>query len=454
MRTTKLGKRLIRVVMPMSLATTVLMAQGQTKPPAPPQQQKPPSGATAQGQRPTFRARTDYITTDLRITTNKGVFVSGLTREDFQVYEDGVLQKIITFQPVVGGRALASFVAPAPRQLDGIILPQRAAPTDTQGRIFIVFIDDMHLQPSDTPIVRQTLKQIRDEVLKENDLVGIVSTGFSSIAQDLVYDPAHKRLNEAIEKVMGSAETPREIIDLPLTTGGVQKLRYNANVAFKTAYEILGQAARRTDRRKAFLYVSSGYSFNPFRDSRFEKAKEMLGIQTAPPDPNSGDGSSGTGNPALDNRLPGENPFDRPGSEFAEMDLISELAYLTDEARRANVVFYTIDPRGLMAGPNIGDKLTQEEWREFYTTSISSLHILGDNTGGFCICEKNDMKPWLQRIDSEMSDYYIIGYNTNNPDPMKLRRRIEIKVNRKDVKLDYKTEYTLPKSQRTGTSGK
>ena len=47
------------------------------------------------------------------------------------------------------------------------------------------------------------------------------------------------------------------------------------------------------------------------------------------------------------------------------------------------------------------------------------------------------------------SDYYIIGYNTNNPDPMKLRRRIEIKTNRKDVKLVYKTEYTLPKTQRT-----
>jgi VWFA-related protein len=449
MRTTNFAKRLLRVVMPMSLATTVLMAQGQTQTTPPPSQQKP-SGqkpTTTQGQRPVFRARTDYISTDLRITNNKGVFVSGLTREDFQVFEDGVLQKIVTFQPVVGGRALASYATPTMPKLDGIILPQRAAPTDTAGRIFIVFIDDMHLQPSDTPIVRQTLKQIRDEVLKEND---IVSTGFSSIAVDLTYDPAHKRMNEAIEKVMGSAETPREIIDLPLTTGGVQKLRYNANVAFKTAYDILAQANRRIDRRKAFLYVSSGYSFNPFKDSRFEKAKEMLGIQTAPPDEANG---GGTGNPTLDNRLPGENPFDRPGSEFAEMDLISELAYLTDEARRANVVFYTIDPRGLQAGPNIADRLTQEEWRDFWTTSISSLHILGDNTGGFCVCEKNDLKPWLQRIDSEMSDYYIIGYNTNNPDPMKLRRRIEIKVNRKDVKLDYKTEYTLPKSQRTG-SGK
>ena len=419
-------KRLIGAIIPMGLATTVLLAQ-------------------SQGQRPVFTARTDFISTHVRVTNNKGVFVPGLTREDFQVYEDGVLQKIVNFQPIVGGRALPGFISAAPPKFEGITLPQHAASTDLLGRIFIVFIDDMHLQPGDTPRVKETLRQIRDEVLQENDLIGIVSTGFSSIAQNLVYDPDHKRFNEAIDKVMGGAETPREIIDLPLTTGGVQKLRYNAHVAFKTAYGILSAAAQRTDRRKAFIYVSNGYSFNPLRDSRFAKAKEALGIQTP---------QSGSGNPALDNRLPGENPFDRPGSEFAEMDLIMELAYLTDEARRANVVFYTVDPRGLLAGPNIGDGLTHDEWREYTTTQVSSLHILADNTGGFCICEKNDMKPWLQRIDSEMSDYYIIGYNTNNPDPTKLLRRIEIRVNRKDVTLDYRTEYTLPKTQRSSKTGK
>jgi VWFA-related protein len=130
------------------------------------------------------------------------------------------------------------------------------------------------------------------------------------------------------------------------------------------------------------------------------------------------------------------------------MELISELAYLTLEARRANVVFYTIDPRGLMAGPNIGDRLTNDEWREFMTTTLSSLHILGNETGGFCICEKNDIRPMLRRIDDEMGDYYVIGYSTNNPDPKKLRRRIEIRVNRKDVTLIYKTDYTLPQAER------
>jgi VWFA-related protein len=386
-----------------------------------------------QTQQPVFRARTDYISTDVRVTDRKGMFVPGLTQDDFEVLEDGVRQRIVLFQPVIGGRVLAPFVSAGTPPLSGVILPARAAP-ETVGRIFIVFIDDMHLQASDTPIVRRTLRQIRDEVLKPNDLIGIVSTGFSSIAVDLTYDPEFKRVNEAIDKVMGSADSPRDIIDLPATTGGVQKLRYNANVAFRTASDILTQASKVTARRKAFLYVSSGYHFNPFKDSRFEKAKEALGI-------------AGTSTP-FPNRQPGENPLERPGSQFSEMELIMELAYLTDEARRANVVFYTIDPRGLQAGPNVADRLTYDEWRDFKTVTVSSLQILGEQTGGFCICEMNDIRPMLRRIDDEMGDYYVIGYTTNNPDPAKLRRRIEITVNRKDVSLIYKSEYTLPQTER------
>ncbi len=434
----------MKATLPILFATTIVFAQApktpQTAPPTP-----------QQGQRPTFSARTDYISTDVRVVDRKGMFIPGLSKHDFEVYEDGKLQTIVNFQPFIGGRALPTFVGtmPAPAA-DGIILPAPAKRHDTLGRFFIIFIDDMHLQPGDTPIVRQTLRTIRDELLKENDIVGVVSTGFSSIEQNPVYDPQHKRFSAAIEKVMGSADTPREIIDLPMTAGGVQRLRYNANVAFKTAYSMLEQAAKLTDRRKAFIYVSSGYHFNPFKDSRYEKALEMLGIpRTIGSDQQDPDGKNNSSSDGSVTRLPGENPFDRPGAEFSEMDLISELAYLTTEARRSNVVFYTVDPRGLQAGANLADRLTYHEWRDWVTTTTTSLHILGDQTGGFCICEKNDIRPDLRRIDAEMSDYYVIGYNTNNPDPLKLHRRIEIKIPKHpDARLIYKSEYRLARTQK------
>ena len=50
----------------------------------------------------------------------------------------------------------------------------------------------------------------------------------------------------------------------------------------------------------------------------------------------------------------------------------------------------------------------------------------------------------LKRIDAETSDYYVLGYYSSNPDPLKKKRNIEIKV-KKAGKYDlrYKTSYTL-----------
>jgi VWFA-related protein len=195
--------KLCRVAWPL-LATTVLLGQGSSQSQtAKPAQGRPASPATpGQIQKPTFTAAIDYVSTDVRVTDKNGMFVPDLRQQDFTVLEDGVEQKITNFTVWIGGRALPTFVGtPASSPIPGLIVPTLKPPTDTAGRIFIVFIDDMHIQPADAMLARRVLEQLRDTVLKENDLVGIVSTGFSSIEQDLVYDPHHKRLNEAISRV-------------------------------------------------------------------------------------------------------------------------------------------------------------------------------------------------------------------------------------------------------------
>ena len=51
-------------------------------------------------------------------------------------------------------------------------------------------------------------------------------------------------------------------------------LRHDAHVAFKTAYEMLLQLGQINDRRKSFIYVSSGYTFDPFRDGRYARIQQ------------------------------------------------------------------------------------------------------------------------------------------------------------------------------------
>jgi VWFA-related protein len=422
-------RKILHVTVPALLTTAVLAGQ-----------QAPRTGQ----QTPTFRSTTDLITTDVVVRDKDGKFIPDLRLDEFQVFEDGVPQKIVGFVRNIGGRVLTDISPTMAPVSEGLILPPTKQGSDTSGRIFIIFIDDLHLQALDSPQVRRVLGMIRDTVIHENDLVGLVSTGYSSIEVDVQYDYQHRRFNESIKKVMGSGMTPVEIIQANQTAQGPAGLRHNTHVAFSTAYDMLTQAEKITNRRKAFIYVSNGYDFNPFKDSRYKYEQEKYAMPLQDANNSGGDATGGSNTAGPDPAGSYDNPFERDGQQFAETDLISEVAELVRAARRANVTFYTVDPRGLDAGPSIAYNLSMEEWRRFVDTSVSSLRVLADETGGHCICMTNNFEKGLQEIDNAMSDYYLLGYVSSNPDPLRVRRRIEIQVTRPGAqKPKYTAEYTL-----------
>jgi hypothetical protein len=78
------------------------------------------------------------------------------------------------------------------------------------------------------------------------------------------------------------------------------------------------------------------------------------------------------------------------------------------------------------------------------TKSQNSLRILADETGGIAVVNQNDFDKALKRIDNDTSDYYVLGYYSNNPDPNKRKRAIDVQVKRKDVTVTAaRKEYVL-----------
>ena len=45
---------------------------------------------------------------------------------------------------------------------------------------------------------------------------------------------------------------------------------------------------------------------------------------------------------------------------------------------------------------DIDQNLTWEEWNDNVRETVTSLQVLGDQTGGFCICETNDFKEGIR----------------------------------------------------------
>ncbi len=378
-----------------------------------------------------IRRAFDIITSDVIVRDNAGQFIADLKKDDFEVYEDGVKQEVVTFVLTHGGRIYNRAVAPPPPPMEGIILPPVRPTNDAAGRIFLIFVDDLHLDFNNTGRIKDLFKKISKELIHEGDMFGIVSTGPSSLAIDMTYD--RKRLDEAINKISGAGLKPNEILEANVGADGVAEVNYRAHVAFSTAYDLMKQLEQVHNRRKAFIYVSNGYDLMPFNSSREKQEKERWG-QT------SGDGSD-SGDP--NNSTNSSDPFLKQGNKFTFADLAAQIAELTRAANRANASIYTIDPRGLVGQADLDQKIDMMEWQDYITTSQNSLRVLAEQTGGLAIVNQNDLTAALKKIDAETSDYYVVGYYSSNPDPTKKRRKLEVKVSRPGTNVWSRKEYSL-----------
>ena len=116
---------------------------------------------------------------------------------------------------------------------------------------------------------------------------------------------------------------------------------------------------------------------------------------------------------------------------------------MTKAANRANATLYTIDPRGLIAGPDIDQDIKMGDWNAYVRETQDSLRVLAENTGGIAIVNQNDFDKGLKRIDNETSDYYVIGYYSSNPDPLRRTRKLDVKTSRPDVSIKARETYSL-----------
>ena len=401
--------------------------------------QSPTPAQSSQQPTPNFRVQIDAVTMDVIVKDDQGRFIPDLRKDEFEVYEDGVKQEITSMTLSHGGRVSNLVEAAPPPPPEGIILPPVRRVTDTSGRIFLFFVDDLHLQFQNSGRVRELFKKIARNLVHEGDLFGIVSSGPSSIAIDMTYD--RKRLDEAINKIAGSGLKPSELINRGSGSQGPTELRHNAHVAFSTMREALDNLEKVHNRRKALVWVSEGYDFNPFQESRLglrDPSSPFLQNQSNVLH-NTQQNADGTTSQSIDPI----NQYQRQSETFSDADLAFELGELTRAANRANTTIYTIDPRGLVAGADIDEQVDPTEWNNYIRKSQDSMRVLAEETGGLAVVNMNDFDKALKQIDSASSDYYVLGYYSSNPDPTKRRRQIDVKVARKGVSVYSRKEYVI-----------
>ena len=129
---------------------------------------------------------------------------------------------------------------------------------------------------------------------------------------------------------------------------------------------------------------------------------------------------------------------------FSDTDLQFELLQLTTAANRANVSFYTVDPRGLGSMPDLNySQIRVGDWNDHLRSQQSGLRYLAELTGGMAVVNRNTFEDAFKEIDAETSDYYILGFYSSNPDASHRVRELRVEVDVEDADVRARTHYLV-----------
>ena len=183
-----------------ALSGGLLIAQ-QPAPGQQPAPQQPPQQAAPQppaDQPPvTFRVEVNYVEVDAVVTDAQGTPATNLTKNDFELFEDGKRQDISTFSlvniPIE--RAERPLFASAPVEADV------QTNDHVEGRIYLIVLDDLHTDVTRSPRVKAAATRFIEQNFGTNDLAAVVFTGKAGDGQDFTNNP--RLLVAAINKFSG-----------------------------------------------------------------------------------------------------------------------------------------------------------------------------------------------------------------------------------------------------------
>ena len=383
-----------------------------------------------QGQKPADQPRFEgatsvtIVSVDVVVRDSSGNVVRGLTAKDFIVLEEGKQQKIENFsfeeisETIPAGKPDIQLLegledkvrAEAARAITATT--PTAAPTEPTAdalsglanhRMLTMLFDVSSMQPEDVQRAVKDAREWVDNKMTGADLVAIITIGtrlnvltdFTSSKEDALAALQALAYNEGTEvdpEAVATAATEAEAAsaDASTTTTEADAFQEFNNDVRLRALKTVCQELTPIQQKKALLYFSAGMR-------------------------RSGD----------DNQI--------------------ELRSATSTCNRGNVSIYAVDTRGLQAVAagggassrgNGGSLLTGRGMGGFQQLNQSqeTLTTLAADTGGRAFTATNDFGDAFARVQGDLAAYYLLGYSSTNPAKDGKFRRIQVRVNRPDLK--------------------
>ncbi len=351
---------------------------------------------------------TELVQIDVMVTDKHRQPVSGLTRDDFEIYDNDKLQHVTHF----------SYEKSRSGRSGDDALP-RAIASGELTRVLAFVIDTLHMTPESIYRTRKMLQNFIDTKMSSGDLVLILPTGGGSgFYQQFTSD--QRVLRSAVSRLRPSFILDN---DTPARRSGTPQQVLELLPALAEARAGVPQAAGQGGLGAA------GNIAGLIEEADARVTMNVLNTLIASM-----------------SRLPGRKigVFISEGFRTYQTGLSQEMTEVTSKAARSNVIFYSIDPAGLAplsvtAGDQIADisrgplevdtspnpnnptglvtpsgmphlNTIASERRSGYFESQDALNALAVDTGGRFFRNNNDISSGLTNLLEENSAYYLLGF--------------------------------------------
>jgi VWFA-related protein len=407
--------RLISIALIGLVGAMPIAAHGQ------PQNDQPQNGQTQNDQTQntqtayTLKVDSDLVLTNIVVRDKKtGEVVRGLTANDFQVQENGKPQKIISFDFQSVDQAAPLNEATVNGKAGNTIMGNmNRTATSTQlrnHRLIVMFFDITSMQPEDLERAQDAARNYINRQMQPADLVAVVSLD-QSLSLDKDFTANKQQLLDAVNAYSGTqgagfqsgaTSTTNQVEDTTAFTPDEQEYNDVNTDRELFAFADIAHSLAYINEKKSLLYFSGGIQ----RDGIENQASLHAAINASV---------------------------------------------------RANMSIYSVDARGLEAISPLGDASTgslrgtsgyngaalQNNLDSNFNTQ-EVMATLSSDTGGKAFFDSNDFSPAFQRIQQDTSAYYVIGFRSTDTMRDGRYRRLTIKINRPNVKLEYRPGYYAP----------
>jgi VWFA-related protein len=419
--------------------------------------ERPALSRQAASQRPKFGTSTAAVLVDVVVRDKKGKPVSGLTAEDFQVFEDGVPQKIISCD---AAGLLAPMAQPVQPVQTAPLTGQPAAPPppvppDT-GQTVVALVFDWLSEQSRAEAYKAARTLVDD--MRPGDYAGVFVVDHSlhrlvqftrdTTALSAGFELALTRPRPSTARVQGAQASA--LLSRPETSPTAGAEDPNAPAAANPANPVdstqpPASATAAADQQ----FAAELQSIDDF--DRYA-SKEIQATSVS---------DSLRGLVQLLAPLPGRKTVVLFSEGLSVTNsTVERWGHLTDEANRQNVSFYTFDAQGLrvqsdqaamgrMLGPSFGtgfsrglygDNMEQRN-EALLGGTTHGLAELASSTGGQYISNTNNLTDAFARVNEDRRSYYMLSYSSTNPTLDGKFRSITVKLLRQGLTVHARRGY-------------